>query len=101
MDEDTNNKYVKLHMDIMTHHSRVNTKVEESLRSIKAKVGFVPREVEEHLKELQNIQVLFINVTELIYMHIIDVAKMHTHVHPCAHDLYLCRSHLVWTWFLA
>ena len=58
MDGEANEKYVKLHLDIMTHHSRVQTKVEESLRSIKAKVGFVPREVEDYLKELKDIQVL-------------------------------------------
>ena len=44
-------------MDILTYHSRVKNKAAESLRSIKAKVGFVPRDVEEHLQELQRVEV--------------------------------------------
>lgn len=57
IDDDTHEKYVKLHMDILTYHSRVKNKAAESLRSIKAKVGFVPRDVEEHLQELQRVEV--------------------------------------------
>mmetsp|Transcript_20187 Transcript_20187/g.34049 ORF Transcript_20187/g.34049 Transcript_20187/m.34049 type:complete len:306 (-) Transcript_20187:148-1065(-) len=56
IDDDTHEKYVQLHMDILTYHSRVKNKAAESLRSIKAKVGFVPREVEEHLLELQRVK---------------------------------------------
>ena len=57
MDEDTHEKYVQLHMDILAYHSRVKNKAEESLRGIRAKVGFVPRDVEEHLQELQRVEV--------------------------------------------
>lgn len=56
IDGDTHEKYVQLHMDILTYHSRVKNKAAESLRSIKAKVGFVPRDVEEHLRELQRVE---------------------------------------------
>lgn len=57
MDNDTHERYVQLQMEIATYHSTVKRKAEDSLGSVKAKVGFVPREVETQLRALQQLQV--------------------------------------------
>ena len=57
MDDAAHEKYVQLHLDIMAYHSRVRRGAEDSLRSVKAKVGFVPRDVALALKELLGLQV--------------------------------------------
>lgn len=56
MDNDAHEKFVKLHMDIMTYHSQVKNKVDQSMHSIKARIGFIPREVEQNLRELKKLK---------------------------------------------
>jgi len=56
MDEETHERYVQLHMDIMAYHRKVRDKVTSCQKCIKAKVGFMPREVGLLLNELQELE---------------------------------------------
>lgn len=58
MDDGTHEKYVQLHLDIMAYHARVQSMAHQSLRCVRARVGFVPREVEAHLQALLQAEVL-------------------------------------------
>jgi hypothetical protein len=95
IDDDTHEKYVKLHMDILTYHSRVKNKSEESLRSIKAKVGYVPRDVEEHLQELQRVE-----VHEIRYFSVLRIFNsVFLHISICF--TFLCCRPQVHPWYSA
>lgn len=56
MDEESHEKFVQMHMDIMEYNSTIKTKAEECLKVIKSRVGFIPREVESQMKELKEIE---------------------------------------------
>ena len=71
MDNQTHEKYVQLHMDILSYHSNVKSKGDDCLQSIRKRVGFVPREVETQLKELREIQVkIYIIYNIYIYIYV-------------------------------
>lgn len=59
MEDDAHAKYVQLHIQIVNYHTKINQLMGTLESSVKTRIGFMPRDIQNNIDKVRNLPVSF------------------------------------------